>query len=52
MMKHQVIINVEKADGEKVPVVQGAIRYLPRKKSRVVVRRVHTSVFTETRRNC
>ena len=31
MMKHQVIINVEKADGEKVPVVKGAIRYLPRK---------------------
>jgi len=30
-MKHQVIINVEKADGEKVPVVKGAIRYLPRK---------------------
>lgn len=31
MMKHRVIINVEKADGEKVPVVKGAIRYLPRK---------------------
>lgn len=31
MMKHQVIINVEKADGEKVSVVKGAIRYLPRK---------------------
>lgn len=31
MMKHQVIINVEKADGEKVPVVKGAVRYLPRK---------------------
>ena len=30
-MKHQVIINVEKADGEKVPVVKGAVRYLPRK---------------------
>ena len=31
LMKHQVIINVEKADGEKVPVVKGAVRYLPRK---------------------
>ena len=30
-MKHQVIINVEKADGEKVPVVKGVVRYLPRK---------------------
>ena len=30
-MKHQVIINIEKADGEKVPVVKGVVRYLPRK---------------------
>lgn len=31
LMKHQVIINIEKADGEKVPVVKGVVRYLPRK---------------------
>ena len=31
IMKHQVIINVVKDNGEKVPVVKGAIRYLPRK---------------------
>lgn len=31
MMKHQVIINVVKDNGEKVPVVKGVIRYLPRK---------------------
>ena len=31
MMKHQVIINVVKDNGEKVPVVKGAIKYLPRK---------------------
>ena len=31
MMKHQVIINVVKDNGEKVPVVKGAIRCLPRK---------------------
>ena len=31
MMKHRVIINVVKDDGEKVPVVKGAVRYLPRK---------------------
>lgn len=31
MMKHQVIINVAKDDGEKVLVVKGAVRYLPRK---------------------
>ena len=30
-MKHQVIINVVKDNGEKVPVVKGAIKYLPRK---------------------
>ena len=31
MMKHQVIINVVKENGEKLPVVKGAIRTLPRK---------------------
>ena len=31
MMKHQVIINVVKDNGEKVSVVKGAIKYFPRK---------------------
>ena len=30
-MKHQVIINVVKDNGEKVSVVKGAIKYFPRK---------------------
>ena len=29
MMKHQVIINVVKENGEKSPVVKGAVRTLP-----------------------